>query len=389
MRCARTGNVEAVKALLARGADVNATESRQGNTALMWATAQKHPDVVRELIGHRADVKARTETGFTPLMFAAQQGDLDSARLLLEASADVNEAVNEATPDGDNPLLVASASGHEAFSTFLLEHGANPNAADRNGITALHYAIMYGLGQAISGISMVHPETTPFLHRSNMVELVKVLLAHGANPNARLTAPEVEMAGSAGYGKIMRINHLNVGGGRISPLGATPFLLAALSFDPSLMRILVAAGANPLLATQENVTPLMAATGLGRERASHVEYTEEEGAKSFEAVKLAVELGVDVNAVEKATGMTALHSAAFYGGSERIVQFLVEKGANLEAKTTAGQTPLAIASNAPVKGKVERNLVPMAYWKGTVDLLLKLGATPVNDSVAQTSDATK
>jgi ankyrin repeat protein len=197
------------------------------------------------------------------------------------------------------------------------------------------------------------------------------------------------MAGSAGYGKIMRINHLNVGGGRISPLGATPFLLAALSFDPSLMRILVAAGANPLLATQENVTPLMAATGLGRERASHVEYTEEEGAKSFEAVKLAVELGVDVNAVEKATGMTALHSAAFYGGSERIVQFLVEKGANLEAKTTAGQTPLAIASNAPVKGKVERNLVPMAYWKGTVDLLLKLGATPVNDSVAQTSDATK
>jgi len=103
-------------------------------------------------------------------------------------------------------------------------------------------------------------------------------------------------------------------------------------------------------------------------------------------VKLTVELGVDVNAVETATGLTALHCAAFYGGSERIIQYLVEKGANLNAKTKAGQTPLAIASNIAPKGKVERNLVPLAYWKGTVDLLLKLGATPVSDSVAQASD---
>jgi ankyrin repeat protein len=380
MTCARTGNVETVKSLLARGADVNAKDTRQGSTALMWALAERHTDIARVLIEHKADVHARTNDGFTPLLFAAQQGDADSAQMLLTAGVDVNEA----TPDGDNPLLIASASGHEAFSMFLLEHGANANAADRNGITALHYAIINGLGQAASGISMVRPHT-PYLHRPNMVELVKALLKHGANPNARLTAQATEMDYGPGYGKILRTAQLNVGGGRISPVGATPFLMAALSFDPSLMRLLVSAGADPRVATEENVTPLMAAIGLGRERASKISFTEEEEGTILEMVKMTVEMGVDVNAVETATGLTALHCAAFYGNSERIIQYLVEKGANLNVKTKAGQTPLDIASNIAPKGKVERNLVPLAYWKASVDLLLKMGATPVSKSVAQTS----
>ena len=156
--------------------------------------------------------------------------------------------------------------------------------------------------------------------------------------------------------------------------------MAALSFDVDLMRLLVTAGANPLLATQDNVTPLMAALGLGRERASLISYTPEQEPKVLEMVKYTVELGTDVNAVETDTGLTALHCAAFYGGSERIIQYLVEKGANLNAKTKAGQTALDIASNVAPKGKVERNLVPLAYWKGSVDLLLKLGATPVSDA---------
>jgi ankyrin repeat protein len=379
MQCARTGNIEAVKSLLARGADVNAKENRQGDTALMWAVAQKHSDVVRILIEHKAAVQARTEDGFTPLMFTSQQGDMDSARQLLEAGAEVNAA----TPNGDTPLSIASASGHEALSIFLLDHGANPNSADRNGISTIHYAIMNGLAQAASGISMGH---APYLRRPNMVELVKALLAHGANPNARLTAPAKEYDTGPGYGKILRMGQLNVGGGRISPVGATPFLMAALSFDPALMRLLVAAGANPLLANEENVTPLMAAIGLGRERAGRIAYAPEQESVVLEMVKYTVELGNDVNATETATGLTPLLAASFYGNSERIIQFLVEKGANINAKTTAGQTPLAIASNVAPKGKVERNLVPLAYWKGSVDLLLKLGATPLSASVAQTTD---
>ena len=106
----------------------------------------------------------------------------------------------------------------------------------------------------------------------------------------------------------------------------------------------------------------------------------------MEMVKYTVELGNDVNATETATGLTPLLCASFYGTSERIIQFLVEKGANINAKTTAGQTPLAIASNIAPKGKVERNLVPLAYWKGSVDLRLKLGATPLSASAAQTTD---
>ena len=381
MQCARTGAVEAVKSLLEHGAEINAKDNRQGDTPLMWAVAQKHSDVARVLIEHKANVSARTKDGFTPLLFAAQQGDADSAEVLLTAGADINVA----TPDGDTPLLIASASGHEAFSISLLEHGANPNSTDRNGITPLHYAIMNGLAETASGISMGH---VAYLRRPNMVELVKALLAHGANPNARLTAPATAYDTGPGYGKIFIMKQLNIGGGRISPVGATPFLMAALTFDHALMRLLMAGGADPLLANEENVTPLMAAVGLGRERAGRIAYSPEQESAVLEMVKYTVELGNDVNAVETSTGLTPLLCASFYGNSERIIQFLVDKGANLNAKTTAGQTPLAIASNIAPKGKVERNLVPLAYWKDSVDLLLKLGAAPLSASPAQTTDST-
>jgi ankyrin repeat protein len=339
--------------------------------------ANKHSEVVRVLIEHKADVNARTDGGFTPLLFAAQQGDADSAQLLLTAGADVNVA----TPDGDTPLLIASASGHEAFSIYLLEHGANPNSVDRNGIAPIHYALMNGLAESASGISMGH---VPYLRRPDMTGLVKALLAHGANPNARLTAPAVENEGTGpGYGKIFIMKQLNIGGGRINPVGVTPFIMAALSFDPALMRLLVAAGADPLLTNEDHVTALMAAVGLGRERAGRIAYTPEQEKKVFEMVQYTMELGNDVNARETATGLTPLLATCFYGNSERIIQFLVDKGADLNAKTTAGQTPLAIASNIAPKGKVERNLVPLAYWKGSVDLLLKLGAAPLSASAAR------
>jgi ankyrin repeat protein len=374
MQCARTGSLEAVKALLSRGSDANAKDQREGDTALMWAVAQKHVGIVRLLLEHKADVHTHTSNGFTPLLFAAQQGDADSAQMLLNAGADINEA----TPDGDTPLLIASASGHEAFSIFLLEHGANPNLADRNGIVPLHYAIMEGLAEVANGISMSGHGNAPYLTRPNMMELAKALLARGANPNARLTAPAKEFETGPGYGKIFIMKQLNIGGGRISPVGAAPFLMAALSFDTALMRMLVAAGADPLLANEENVTPLMAAIGHGRERGGGMAYTPEQESVVLEMVKYTVELGNDVNATETSTGLTPLLCASFYGNSERIIQFLVDKGANLNAKTTAGQTPLDIASNVAPKGKVERNLVPLGYRKGSVDLLVKLGAKPGN-----------
>ena len=379
MACARTGKADAVKSLVAHEAHVNAAEQRQGHTALMWAIAAKHPEVVRVLIDHGADIHARSKGSFTPLMFAAQQGDLETAKMLLAAGADVNEA----TPDGDTPLLVASASGYEALCIFLLDKGANPNAVDINGITALHYTLMKPLAE-VGGIT-VNASYIPYTRRPNMPELAKALLAHGANPNVRLISPVRDNDTGPGYGKIFRVDHQNAGGGRINPMGATPLVLAALNDDANMMRILVAGGADAKLVTKENVSPLMAAAGLGRGR-GRPPLTEEEQTKALEAVKLAVELGDDVNAAEVGTGLTALHGAAFHG-DDKVIQYLVEKGANLGAKDISGQTPLHKASNISPKGATERNLFPAGYRKSTVAMLLKLGATPLDDSVAQGSDA--
>jgi uncharacterized protein len=382
MRCARTGNVEAVKLLLARGADVKAKENREGQTALMWAVAANHPEVARVLIEREANANARAKSGFTPLMFAAQQGDMDSARMLLAAGANVNDATNgEAAWPGDTALLVASASGHEALAIYLLDHDADPNAADENGFTALHFAVLNGL--ALVSRVRIRPWAA-HLARPNMMELAKALLAHGANPNARVKK-------AAGADKIYRITNAPPMPGSVSPVGATAFLMAALTYDANLMRILADGGANPLLATEHdeqtggNITPLMAAAGLIRWRNARTPLTEEQELRAVEAVKVAVELGADVNATND-IGMTALHGAAF-NGSNRIIQFLAEKGANLDAKDKAGQTPLHKALNIKPPGVVIRNLIPVVAWKSTADLLLKLGATPVSALVAQGSDA--
>ena len=372
MKCARAGSGEAVQALLARGADVKAKDSRQGHTALMWAAVAKHPEVVRLLIEHGADINAASNTGFSSLMFAAQQDDMDSARILLAGGANVN-AANE---DGDTALLVASLSGHEAFSIFLLDNGANPNAADRNGVTAMHYAILRGLVQIV-GVTDNRRAIAPYILRPNMVELVKALLAHGADPNARLQKPAANGSGP-GYGKILRIDRINAGVEPGRPVGATPFLLAALTIDAKLMRILAAGGADPKLGTAAGLTPLMVASGLGRVRRG-------EEKDALEAVKVAVELGADVNATSN-IGLTALHGAAM-SGANSIVQFLVEKGANLDAIDKAGQTPLAKALNIRPKDGLENMLFPNTYRKSTAELLLKLGATPVDASLARRGPA--
>ena len=297
MRCALTGNIDAVKGLLACGADVNARETRAGQSVLMWAVVGKHPEVVRTLVEQGADVHARSNGAFTPLLFAAQQGDIESARILLAAGA----STNEATSDGLNVLLTAAASGQEAFAVFMLDKGADPNATDEGGMTALHYALLKGFTE-IRGCCF-QPWTAP-KYRPNLPELVKALLAHGANPNAQILRTPLKYLGSAG-----RM--------RIGTLGATPFLLAAATYDVGIMRMLVAGGADPLLATKEKNTPLMVAAGLGRYEAR----TDQEHSRALEAVKLAVELGADVNAANEA-GQTPLHGAA-YMGTDAIIQFLV------------------------------------------------------------------
>jgi uncharacterized protein len=331
MTGARTGSVEVVKALLAHGADVNANKHWRGQTALMWAVAESHPAVVKVLIENGADVGARSKAGTTPLLLAARAGDLESARLLLAAGADVNAAeplvelgedvdVNETPPSGNSPLLVASASlaatsgfeynlvvkpsGHEALALFLLEKGADPTKADSIGTTPLHAAVQTGKR-----------------------ELVKALLAHGANPNARLAkAPPPYRGDFVSYEKYA---------------GATPFWLATAARVPDLniMRVLVAAGADPNQAAQDGTTPLMAAVGMVQNEARLASESQ-----ALEVVRLAVELGVDVNTVDQ-SGQTALHGAARYARNT-IIQFLAEHGAMLNVKDKRGRTALDIAQDS-------------------------------------------
>lgn len=417
MTCSSTGLLEGVKALVAHGANVNAKESKKDQTALMWAIAKKHSDIAKVLIDAKADVRARSKVipqpepfqvactekdpcltgaksgytypetvhfpktggGFTPLLFAAQQGDIESAKALLAAGADVNES----TPEEGAALVIASASNQEKFALFLLEKGANPNTKDGWGITPLHYAIHDGMLL----ISSYKPEPTDRFGwvRPNMPELTKALLAHGADPNARIKYdfPPYD------YAPISRSNGNNLP--QISLVGATPFMLAAASRDIVLMRTLVEGRANAKLATNENSTPVMIAAGVGHERGGigfggqrGMEYGggADEEKKVLEAVKLTVELGGDVNAVNS-KGQTALHAAVFMGYPS-VIQYLAEKGANLNAKDKYGETPLTIALGDP-EGLVYRQLGGGRYdysfrqpkeQKNIAELLLKLGAAP-------------
>lgn len=360
MACARTGSLGAVKLLVAHGAEVNAKETWQGQTALMWAVAERHLEVAPLLVEHGADINARSKSGFTPLLFAARNGDMELIRVLLEMGADVNQAAPEDGP----PLVVVAASGHEKAALFLLEKGADPNASDAYGRTALHYAIQKGLA------NLSFFEYTPYrLPPPNMSELVKALLASGANPNARIA----KNYPSHTRAPFRQTNSMSV-------IGATPLFLAATSGDASLMRVLLASGADPSLGTVANVTPLMVAAGMGRAQ----DFLEGEEPRQLEAVQLLVELGASINAemggagggatIVRRTGQTALHAAAFTG-SDSIVQFLVDKGASVNATAANGQTPWTIAEAiAPVVNQQGS----LRLHKSTADLLLKLGAVPLS-----------
>jgi ankyrin repeat protein len=318
MVASRSGKPDIVELLVVKGANVNARVAR-GQTALMWAVAQKHADVVKVLLAHSADVHARSEAwsqvmavpphglleynqaiphgGDTALMFAARVGDLTSAKLLVAAGANVNDA----DAWGVSATVLAAHSGFGELVEFLLEKGADPNAA-KAGFTALHEAIMR------------RDEKT-----------VSALLAHGADPNAPLRTWTPTRRASKDFNFAPEL------------VGAAPFWLAARFSEPNVMRLLAQHGADPLFVHHAEyavsyserrrhvTTALMAATGMGGGIAWVPPDRGEREALVLEAVKLATELGVDVNAAN-ADGRTALDSATALK-YESVVKFLVEKGA--------------------------------------------------------------
>ena len=323
MVAGRSGSPAVVELLAAKGANVNARAAR-GQTALMWAVAQKHPDVVKVLLANGADIHARSDSwtevmavpphGYleynraiphgndTALMFAARVDDLASAKLLVAAGANVNDE----DAWGVSAVVLAAHSGFTDVVKFLLEKGATANS-DRAGFTALHEAIM---------------------RRDE--NLVKVLLDHGADANLPVRSWTPTRRSSRDFNFPPEL------------IGATPFWLAARFTEPEVMRLLVKHGADPLFVLRsermvegrgvaweerkEATTAVMAAAGMGGGGSPWIEIERSQREKlALEAVKIAVELGVDVNA-KSVNGSTALDSARRLKW-DSVAAFLVEKGA--------------------------------------------------------------
>jgi ankyrin len=365
MAAARAGSLEAVNALVDRGADVNATETTHRQSALMWAVANTHPEVTRVLLAHGADVHARSATrtrvfsmggsrsagsasggisleeveqgGSTPLLFAARSGDLESARLLVAAGADVQDT----TADGNTALVIAAHSGHGSLAVFFLDEGADAHAAPL-GYTALHAAVVRG---NLLDRDLLNRDPGAGVH------LVRALLAHGADPNARLIKGTPVRRWSHDFAFMARW------------VGATPFWLASKFLEVDVMRVLADAGADPRLASSNGTTPLMAAAGLGYNRGggsafiknrrdfssynpvasaelgSRIPAAEER--RALEAVTVVLTLGADVNAAN-ASGDTALHAAASHG-MNTVIELLTDRGGDVTTENRRGQTPMALA----------------------------------------------
>ena len=386
MIAAGTGNRDVVRALLTHGAEVNAVTRNSGVTALMWAVEAPHPDIVHVLLESAANVSVSSKKGFTPLLLAARNGDIELAQLLIAAGADVNQPGS----DGTHALPLAIISGQDAFALFLLEQGADPHGTI-DGVPALHAAAgdigtwlidwhrEHGGRRSVDaggrGLRGLSPE--------RRLPVVEALLARGADPNARIDKSAVVLSyiGTTRYG-VFEQNSVGTGDVR----GATPLWVAAKSSNggglqgaqgptaryrydssPDIIRALLAAGADPNLATDDGTTPLMMAAGLGVR--SHQPLTPRgvPSPSAEAAVRVLVEAGVDVNATNNGD-FTALHGATFRGLNE-VIQYLVEQGADIDARDYRGRTAYRMAEGA--KQSFQYQAFP-----ATAEFLKQLGANP-------------
>jgi uncharacterized protein len=356
MAASRSGSVPAVQSLLRQGARVDSREGWKGQTALMWAAAANHAEVAQALIRAGADVDARSTAwpvkpkkkedgnlvstpprgGLTPLHFAARQGALSAARVLVEAGAKLDLA----EPDGMSATVIAIINGHYDLAQWLLEAGADPNVADKWGRAALYAAV--DMNTLEPSVTRPAPKTS---NDHTALDVAWAALQHGAKVDAALIEP------TPGRGVSDFADPILIA-------GVTPFFRAAKTGDVAAMHLLLQNGANPHTRSAQKVTALMAAAGLGW-RYGDSEVPEAAG---LAAAKLCLELGLDVNASDE-KGRTAMHGAAERGAT-LLAEFLAAHGAALNAKDGAGQTPLDVAKGNGGRGNPE--------YPSTVNVLLKL-----------------
>ena len=374
MVVARTGRVDAARVLLTYGAKVNTVEQWRGQTALMWAVAQKQPAMVAELVKAGADVNARSTVnnwdrqvtaepraiyrpagGLTPLLYATREGCVECARLLVEAGADLNLA----DPENISPLLMAVINGQWDTAQYLIKKGANPNKWDFWGRAPLYAAV------DLNTIPRGGRPDWPSLDETTPLQVIEMLLDAGANPNAQLKlAPPFRNIG----------NDRGLDG--MLTTGATPLLRAAKALDAPAIAALLAKGADISLANSRGMTPIMVAAGLGSVDADTRGFylSEDTQQRSIESLKLLIKAGGDINSKDS-RGLTALHEAARWGWND-VVQFLVESGADLNAKDNRGNTPIDSALGKA--GGNSRGGARIDVHEDTAALLRKLAASRGN-----------
>jgi ankyrin repeat protein len=387
MAASSAGSPDAVQVLLDHGADVNRTESARGQTALMFAAALNRAAAIKILAAHGAALnlsskvvkleKARFDEdgnplpapprtasgnggntlntgaaaatvlgGMTALLYAARDGKMEAVQALVEAGADVN-AVNAG--DSSSPIVIAAANGHYDVAKYLLDHGANPNLANIDGLAPLYATIDCQWAP-------VAWQPTPITgeEKTSYLELMAALLEKGADPNARINKPLW----------FRPVDHNQMW---VRPGGSTAFWRAAQATDLAAMKLLVAHGADPKMQSANKDTALAMAAGVGW--AGNFS-TNAPGNQFMASVKYLVEdMGIDVNA-QDSSGYTAVMGAA-YRGDNKMVQYLASKGARLDARTGRGWSVTDMAN-----GPSLRSSVPLSH-PDTVALLIQLGAPPL------------
>jgi len=345
MMAARTGKTDALRVLVEAGGNVNAKETWGGTTALMWAVSEGHVDAAKLLIGAGADVSARSNyvaaangRGFegrtpvasrtdpkteefasgwlTPLTLAAREGDVEMARILVNAGADVNAVAG----DGKTALALAIFNGNYDVASLLVDSKADVNKADAQRFTPLFYAV--------DRRNMETAPNFPWMVTADPMPLIRKMLDAGANPNALVNnTPRARM---------------REGSPRI--VFATALMRAAFAADLDLVKLLLERGADPKILSRDNETMLSAAAGLAFIHGYHRGKPPEE---RLQVVKLFVELGNDVNWHDD-YGITPLMAAANYG-SVPIIQYLIDAGADLSAHDLGKKNDGAFgSSNEPL-----------------------------------------
>ncbi|MEM9237610.1 MAG: ankyrin repeat domain-containing protein, partial [Verrucomicrobiota bacterium] len=290
MTAARTGRPGGVRALLEKGAQVDAREGR-GQTALMWAAAEGHLEVVELLIEQGADIRVRLASGFDALLFAVREGHGDVVKVLIEAGAEVSQAAYPKKPNGRSmrpgtaPLILALENGHFELALVLVDAGADPND-QRSGYAPLHALTWVRKSVRGDGVDGMPPPVTTGAVTS--LEFARELVKRGAKVNLRLKK-------GSGFAE------------KMNPKAATPFFMAAETCDLDLLKLLVELGADPSIPNADQTSPLLIACGIGVNAPGEEAGTEED---ALEVVPYLLELGADINAVDK-KGETVMHGAAY------------------------------------------------------------------------------